>query len=385
MNNSQILILTILTMVVFTPYIVFETPIIGNDSYYFLEKIQQNELPPDEFVLGQAIFSILPHHPCTIKVTLFFLTLISVLIVAKTGEIFFPKNGWLAGLFLFLSPALFFEMAQLETEQFAISILFAANYLILKGVKEKNTKLEAIGLLPIFISGLIWKGSIFYLLPLSLLSIIAAPFTLIAILMFLNQLEHHLTPGLTYENQFMVGYIYLGPFIVLVLGLFLNPYIAGPGLVWMAIVALNAKFTVHLIPWLALGALHLYNNKALNNLDKKFGKPIWKNVQTVLFISCLIMPLVWGYSIAFAQPPTTGQTQIVQEFVSLQEQGLPAENEWSYGYIVKYFGGEPTAYGGPGDWDKDFNGSYALVSRPLDCNLLNQERYMRLYKCGFAH
>jgi len=380
-NYKKILILFLLTAIIFLPYIGLKENLIGNDTYYFLEKVKQNELPADEFPIGQAIIALLEHDMLQIKLNLLLLTFISVLIVAQTGKLFFKQNGWLAGLFIFLSPALFFEMAQLETEQFAIPILFAANYLVLKGIIEKKWKYQAIALTLIAASCLIWKGSIFYLLPLGIISILITPFTITTILLFQQFLNPHLTPGTAYENQFMAGLIYLGPFSMLILGLFLNPYIAGAGLTWLAMAAVNAKFIIHTIPWLALGALHLYNNKNLINLDAKYKAPIWKTVQTVLVISCLIMPLVWGYSITYAQPPTTEQTELIKEFNQLQ----PAENEWSYGYMVKYYGGNPTAWGGPGDWDQDYNGSYALVSRPLDCNLLRQERYMRLYDCRALH
>ncbi len=383
MNIKQFLILAMALAVPFIFYTTLKPNLIGFDSYYFLDFVCNNGNLDTQNITTQAIFSIIPCNFALIKALQYFLTLIALIGVVKTGELF-HRNGWLAGLFVFLSPIIFFEFMKFENEVFAFPILVWANYFLIKGVRNHNIKQKIAGLGLIFIAGAIWEGAVYYLLPYSFLTMVAAPFFLTAILVFREKLFGNLlTNNAVYENMAFIGLIHLGVFLFAVLGLFLELTIAVPGLFWLAVTAMNAKFYFHVVPFLAVGTLLLYNHPNLNKLDEVYEKPIWKTVKTILVITPFILVFVYGYSISFAQPPTQQQTALIERFVEMQQSGLESKNDWSYGYLVRFYGGKPTAWGG-GVWQQDYNSGIVLTWVDLNCERIGKANEMKLYDCGFT-
>jgi len=380
-NRRHLLFFVAVVAVPFILYDMINPYIIGMDGYYYLNAVCRNGELVGETPLTISIFSLIPCHMGVIKAIMYLLALASTLAVAKTGEVF-HKNGWLAGLFVFLSPLIIFEFAKLENENFAFPLLFFANHLILDGMKKKCVKRQLVAIALVILAGQIWQGSIYYILIYGIMTAVASPFTMAAILRFGNTLTDRLIPVTpVWENTFGVGLIFLGAFTFTIIGVFLEPFIIIPSIWWFAIMIYNPKFGIHVIPFLAVGAVNLYNSKQLNKLDVKYKKPIWGTVKTALVITSVIMLFVGGFAIATAQPPTRGHVRLVKEFIAFQDAGFEAKNGWSYGYWVRYFGGTPTAWSG-GEWNQDFSTGYILTHLDLNCPLVDESAEMQLYACS---
>lgn len=381
MKLKHFFVLAAALAVPFIFYILLKPNFIGFDSYYFLDFVCNNGNIDTQNLATQAIFSILPCNFAIIKTLQYFLALIALVGVVKTGELFY-RNGWLAGLFVFLSPIWFWEFMKLENEVFAFPILVWAIYFLTKGLKKNKIKEKVIGIGLIFVAGAIWEGAVYYFVPYAFLTLLVSPILLVSLIVFQTRFFGSLTTNnMVYENMAFVGLIHLGVFLIAILGLFLDMVIAIPGLFWLIVTTMNAKFYFHVVPFLAIGTLLLYNHPNLNNLDKKYNKSIWKTVKLVLIITPFIFVFVFGYSVAFAQPPTIKQTSLINEFVQFQKQGFEVKNDWSYGYLVNFYGGNASAWGG-GIWEQDYNSGIVLTQRDLNCELLNKANEIKLYDCN---
>jgi len=381
MNKKQFLIIAVLLAVPFSAYFFLNPNLFGFDTYYHLDLIHNIANDSEFLSVNMPFLQDINAQIVLIKLTLYLLALCSVLIVAKTAELY-HKNGWLAGLFTFLSPLLVFEFAKFENDQFAFPILFAANYFLLKGILEKSLKHQIIAFLLVCFAGLIWKGSIYYLIFYAFVSMWFILPAIVSILVFrINNVVGNFTANnLVLENTFFDGIKYLGAYCPLVLGIFLTPVVNVLGTLWLFTGIINAKFLIHSVPFLSIGALTLFNNKNLNSLDKKYKKPIWAIVKKTLIGCVILLPFVYAFGLSYAQPPRPEHFNIVDEWVGFQEQGFDTKNDWAYGYWIKYRHGNPTAWGG-GTWEQDYNSGIILTWKDLNCEKLNSFKEMKLFNC----
>jgi len=383
-KTKQAIALTGWLSIPFLLYAILNPTFMGFDTYYFLGNICNGSPIVSESIATKAIFSGINCNFAGIKFLQYLLALVAVFGVAQTGRVL-HKKGWLAGLFVLLAPGFVFEFAKLESENFAFPILFWANYFVIKSIKEKETaskiKNAAVGLALVGAAALFWQGAIYYLLVFSLMTLVATPFGLLALSMFWVKIMAHLQPNNTvWENTTGVGPIYLGIFLFSTIGLVLNPVILVPGFTWLAIGWMNSKLAFHAIPWLAVGTVLLFENKALNNLDKKYKQPIWATCKITLLTSVIALVLVSGLAVSLAQPPTQEQTETVELFVEIQKTGADAKNDWSYGHLVNFYGGKATAESG-GVWEQDYSQGFILTAHDLNCLSLRQANEMKLYRC----
>lgn len=106
------------SFVFFAPYLFAKTYLIGYDSYYFLR-------------VGWLTSNII-----VAKAILFAALTSSALIIGHLGSLINPKNGWMAGLFVFFSPVFFTEFLKFEPEAIAYPFLFASLIFFLKKRKS---------------------------------------------------------------------------------------------------------------------------------------------------------------------------------------------------------------------------------------------------------
>lgn len=370
MERKHLLFLFFLTAVPFFVYIFGKFAFIGMDTYYFLDFICYNGVLGNESLLFQHILSFLPCNFAVLKGILFLLAFLTVVGVAKTGELFY-KNGWLAGLFVFFAPVFFFEFAKFENDQFAFPILVWATYFFLKGTIEKKVKYNFLGIALVVFAGLFWQGAIFYLPAFGLISLIGLPYAVAAIACFGNKMFNEITP--TYqvtESLPFVGLIYLGVFLSLFVGIFLQPVLILPSIYFLIIATANSKFVFHSVLFLSVAALSIYNNPKLNRLE------VWGLIKTILVFTAVVMALVSGL-VVITKPPTLQDIDLVEAFVA--EGG--GKNDWSYGHWVNFYGGNASASHG-GNPIQDYNSGKILTAVDLNCLLLSKSGNIKFYDCG---
>jgi len=383
MQRKEYLLLALILAIPFSFYF-FNPVIYGADTFYYLDSICNGSPLVADSPATVFIFSLLPCDFVFLKILLYFLALIALLGVTQTGKLLYKKNGWLAGLFVFLNPIFVFGMTKLENENFAIPLLFWANYFAIKAKLSKGKErwrnaVIAIGL--VCIAGLFWEGAAYYLVGFGLL---ALPFVLPAIttiIVYGNQLIGNLIPrpGM-WEAEFGLALLFLGLNLFTIAGFFLNSAIVLIGIYWFAILILMAPLAINAVPWLAIATVALFNYLPFRKLDAVLKVPFWDTIQTILIISCIFMPFVFGYAITVSQPPSQADLGVVQEWVALQDSGREAKNGFSYGYWIKFYGGKPTAWAG--HHIQDFNTGIVLTHFDLNCTMLNQTRIMKLFDCG---
>ncbi len=363
----------------------FFNPIIfGADTFYYLDSVCNGTPLTADDPATVFVFSLLPCNFVFLKILLYSLALIALLGVAKTGELLYKKNGWLAGLFVFLNPLFIFGMAQLENENFAIPLLFWANYFAIKAKLSKGKPRwinAGLAVALVGAAGLFWRGSAYYLVSFGLLALPFVLPALVTLFVYGGQLLGNVLPrpGM-YEAEFGVALLFLGLNLFTIAGLFLNTAILLIGIYWFVSLILVGKLAINAFPWIAIATLALFNFKPFEKLDIILKCPFWDMIKTILIISCIFMPFVFGYAITVSQPPTQEDLGIVQEWVALQDSGREAKNGFSYGYWIKYYGGEPTAWAG--HHVQDFNTGIVLTHLDLNCTMLNESRIMKLFDCG---
>lgn len=375
----------LLALLLFVPFgFYFFTPyIFGTDTFLYLSNICNGTPLPADSPATQFVFSLLPCNFVVLKLLLYFLALVCLLGVAQTGNLLY-KNGWLAALFVFLNPLFVFGMAQLENENFAMPFLFWANYFALKAKLTQHW--ERIGnafvaLVLVGYGALFWNGAAYYVAAFGLLALPFVPTAIASILFYGRQMWDNLMPKAgMYEAIFGIGVIFLGVNIFTLVGLFLNSNIMLISIFWIVVLVLMGKFAINAVPWIAIATLALYNEKRFEKFDAMTKKPFWKTFKQILIMTAIIMPLAYGYSITFFQPPQTEDVAMVKEFVSLQQQGYDCKNDFSYGYWIQFFGGKPTAVGGFGT-DQNYSSGIILTPEDLNCTILKEHLQLKLYDC----
>jgi hypothetical protein len=344
MIKKQLLFLFLLCFAFFAPYFAKEY-MVEPDSYYFLA-------PETNIYAAKAL--------------LFVCLCVSVAFVSILGYIFNKKDGWLAGIFVFLSPIFLLEYLKFEPETFAYPILFASLVFFFKNGWKNKT----IACCLVFSATFIWQGSFLYFIPM-VFSFIPAllplgfGFWLIKfnpLLVLGNflpkagvQESAFLGSGITFHWALLAGFAGLDRKLFKLL----------PFVVFFSILAfLNAKFAIHIAPLLAV---------AIPNLLKfdRF-KPLLFGV-LVAILCCSPIAVTQFYS------PT--DSEITQVKLAVQEaNGEIIYNDWGFGHVINYFGGKALAKAGGKQPDLNCTGCVVLTNSEINCEKLNGLKPF-VYRC----
>jgi len=337
----------------------------GYDSYYFLnficksdsfEQFGQINIEP----LALLVFSGLPCDFVLLKLMLFLLFFAGVLIIAFTGELINKDYGWMAGAFTFLSPILYRTAFKLENDAFALPFMFASVFYFVKFLKQ-NKRID-------FFKSIFWGmiGAGFWGVTLYLpfgFALLSVPFIAIALLTSFFFGQRLLVNALPIESVLEsnpTGAIinYVGYFFAVV---GLNYSILLPSIVFFGgLGLLNPKLSILAIPFLSLLVV-----EALRFIPK--------NWRTLLPWFCLALAFAWGFNLYFDNP-TQGELEITS-FAAQQSlhKNLDIFNDWNLGYIVAWFGGKPSGWGGSQDLNQlrgvysDMNDSIVITTQDLNC------------------
>lgn len=371
MGRKHLLLLFLLTLI---PFLIFmaRPDFVGGDTYYFLNNIcGEGEISDTDLI--RTIFGFLPCNFLALKTLLFVLCLTCTITLALTGDLWDKKRGWMAGLFVFLSPIYFLEFTKLENDQFAYPLLFMAIYFFYKGYFKNKFYNHLVALVLILFASQIWGGSIFFLLAFAFGSIIFLITTIPAIVLFWKKLFFTVLPRfptfewLTWENAVGFGIFWL--FLLLMGYIGISRILLPQLLFFTALLLFNSKFVFLAIPFLALAFVNYYNK-----LDKtKYGKTF----QQIFLWLPFFLAISWGI-VSWTQPPQPYQWEAID--YALEQSPKPGiTNDWDFGYWILYKGGRTQQFGA----SQDFNAGHDIVltRRELDCNMLRQFEDLRVYKC----
>lgn len=386
----------------FVAYLFFPT-FLGADTFYFyVFSCGQENIPNiDTPIVSKLFFQLMPCSILAFKLLFFVAIFASTIIVGKTGELFDKKNGWMAGVFVFISIAWIHTFVQIEDDILGIPFLLIANYWFLKaGIDKSNGHEIAAVALVVLTGALLWKGALLYLVVYTFFSTLSI-IILYASLFYIGfgAIKGLVGNTLVQEN--------LNGFFLSMLGARTLGFGHGFGLlgmylltkrIWLVVpffvaMLVNSKWAVHLSPFLGIGLMFLLVD--LNNLRIKKGivfKEAWANKHflSIFIVMALFSTAALSVGLLF-QHPNEVQLEASEYIVEIAD-GKNIDNDWSYGYYLMFFGGTTQTFGG--GWPRyteSCNDSYLLTENPAPyqgCTLLKEwkkagfyENDIKVYEC----
>jgi len=347
----------------------------GADCYAFLNHICQGKELPENTPAGSILlFSILPCNIIALKLLLFGMLFAGTLIISKMGSLFDRERGWVAGFLVFLAPGWIGESLKLEDDIFGFIFLLAATYFMMRGIKNNEWKSKTLGFGLILGSLLFWQGGVLYLFGFAFNFLLCGLASLPVIITKAQQLIE--TISFNFRIQENVPLWGMLMWIWLLVGASSVPaMLVIPFWFFLAIGVINAKFALHVIPFLAVGTT-LYYWKPGRKGEKK------KNTLRDLFVIYVFIMLIFaGISIAKGAP-TEQQMQATEYAVEYAKQTRqPLHNDWSFGYWVEYHGGEASAKGGFVEQHYTEKGIVLTTQKLHSCNTLKQFGKTFVYEC----
>lgn len=377
-SKNEFLKLFGLTLLPFLFY--FGRPdIFGSDGYAFLGKICFQTALPNQPIISDLIVSILPCDILTLKVLLFLLCFSAVLALAYLGKLYW-ENGWLCGLVAFVSPLIFYEFIKFENDQFAFPLIFWAIYFFFRSYALEDqedrlrSKLYCLGLL--IVAGLIWEGTALVIFAFGLADLLFTFVSIPVLFVGFNKLPQifGLHMGKVAENLPFVSLIWLG---FLLLGL--NGFYFGNKARWKLIIPAtflllvsisNAKYVLLVVPFLCLGIMNTWNELVPDYM------------KTMFVMLAITLPFLYGFN-SLTMPPTEQQWQAVDYAISASETGM-VQNDWDYGWWVKWHGGITDNFAGANAQWKEEKGiilTANVINEPPDCPLLKDFNVVKVYDC----
>jgi len=362
--------LAILAAVPFSLYTLFRTDLRGFDSYAFLSQACGNFTIESTPPIANFVLSFIPCNILAIKVCLFLLFFLSLCGIAHLGSLYSPKKGWLAALFSFLSPSLFFEATKFENDQFAIPILVWAAYFFYRARKTGHRRWDFYAIALVLFAAGFWHGSVYWLIAFALSSIVFLFPGLAAFTIFWRGvISSSLPKELIVESQAWNG---LGMVGFLFVGFALIPTVMFPqAIAFFILMLLQVKFAWFLMPLLSVGAMLFYANE---KLDKTYWS---RQAKGIMVVASLCLVVVWGFALQ-GHPPHSYQWEAVEYAISQSEDG-EIYNDWNLGYWVVFKGGTPSQFGG--GTQLPFGAGIVLTRRELQCRKLKTFKELFVYRC----
>lgn len=378
-TKKQFALLFILCLLPFA-FLSIREHYIGTDSYYFLNHVCKGK--PAEWwstsVLTPSTLDFIPCNPVIINLILFVSLLVSTLGVAHAGKILNERHGWMAAFFLFLSSKWFQGFLSFEDDKLGFPFLFISLYFFVKGTVQKKRRDKVIALILVGVACLFWKGAIIYFLAYALTFIVSAVISIPIIVLRGKEILANLIPfnSGVFENKAIIGILFTQfLFLGIIMGFFVLPYALLPQfLFWTIILAFNAKFIIHALPFYAISVMIVYSNLK----EKKSMITKYYSLLLVLLVLAVWIPSSFN---AINQIPYPEHMELIKEGIQLsKETGKPLKNYWDTGYWVEWLEAEPTQRGGYMG-EQDYNNSIAIVWSELDCKKIKEEEKLKLYEC----
>jgi len=305
-----------------------------------------------------------------IKVALFLLFFVSLIGIACLGKAFYPKNGWMAALFSFLSPNLFFEATKFENDQFATPLLIFACYFFYKARLTGQEKYDIYTLCLLIVAAGFWQGAIYFLIAFALSSLaLLLPALAVTFYSYKKLVASTIPITSVVESQALAGIAMIGG---LAIGYAKLPKQMWPQVaLFTLLAALQVKFAWFLVPLLSVGVLAFYNSEKVDR------KAIGKSFKGVLLSAAVVLVVAWGV-VTVMHPPHEYQWQAV-EFAIQEANGGMVQNDWNLGYFIFYKGGTPLQWGG--GKQMAFGKGIVVTRQHLECEVLETFQDLNVWKC----
>ena len=367
--------LGLLSLMPFVAYLLFPTLLSADSFYFYSFSCGQDNIPTINIPLfSEAFFKGLPCDLFAFKSIFFVVLFISSIIVAKTGELYDKTYGWLAGVFVFISIAWVHGHVGIEDDLLGFPVLFLANYLFLKSGIEKSSRGKVLAAaLVVFTGALLWKGALLYLVVYTFFSVLAIIILYTSFFYIgFGAIKGLLGNDFSQEN--------MNAFFLSLLGSKTLGFGHGIGLlgmyiltkrIWLVIpffvaMLLNAKWAIHVSPFLGLGLMFLVADLDKMRIRKGIVfKEAWANKHFVkiFIVMAFISTAALSVGLLF-QNPNASQMEAVQ-FAVDQSGGKLIDNDWSYGYYIMFSGGFTDTFGGgQPTFTESFNEQILLTENP---------------------
>lgn len=372
LTRKQLFVLFVLSLIPLAFYLQRED-IIGFDGYHFMSYICQHnyidngtieKTPP----LSKLFFSIFPCNIFAVKLFLWFLLFVSTVIIAMMGKLF-HEEGWLAGIFVYLSLLFPMEFLKFEDDQLAFPILFLAMYFFLKGVIEKKKKHQVFAFGLVLLGGMLWKGAISYAFAFAMFYPMLFLFSVVLSNAFPSyNFFGSIFPDwnnlmkIAVENWPLLGLAMTG--VLAWSYLWIEPILLFPVIFFTVVVLFKAQLAIHLVPLLAVSFVNKF--RASEDILKIF---LVAFAVSMLFYTSLSIP---------NQMPTQGQKTAVKNALEYSDE---IKNDWMFAYLIEWYGGTPKYMEAGGLPDYDFSEGIILTRSKLDCELLNWHGEYNIYRC----
>ena len=390
-------ILFVLLLIPFTAYF-FRPDFIGFDPYGFLLLTCKANNAAGITGIPLSIFTNLPCNFLTLKAILFTLAFISGTFIIKLAQLFSPKHGWKASYLIFLSSVYVLEFAKLENEAFAFTLLFASLYYFFKGFKiVKNSKTNhAIAFALLILAGLIWKGSIFYLLGyflnLGILLFALLPFLTIPFkgnfLHWKSLLSAAIGTSIISEDlpfKFHRHFA-LNPGLV---GAILNPLLAPQTILYFALGTISSKYWILSLPFLVVGLVIVheklsntpkFQSKHSTFLDKTLQKAInfFEQNHTQIFATIALFTVIAVTQSILLNEPRQSDWNAIEFALTLDKN---VSNSWDLGYWIMWQGGTTENYQSSVKQTEYFPGQIAIIREDNNCTTIKNFGDVNVVRC----
>jgi hypothetical protein len=388
MNRKKAyLIITLVTALLYLIYLFrsLDVPFVGMDSYYFLNHVLYGtEMHVTGFV-GHLLMSIMPQSIIGIKIIMFLVTLSTLFIAYECARLYSKKNALVypISLISFITFSLIFF--KFEDDLFALPFLFISLYFIIKYQLEKNKKYFfnkniILSLAFLFISVMIWKYSVLFIL----LYLFITNFHYLYILassvfiIFWHDFIGVILPNsqISENAPALLGLNISGAIIILLIFLYLKKSMIQKNkigiYVFSILTLLNFKILYVLTPILLIN-----NTKLLNNLSDKGKKGIY--FIWFLFLISMVNQIV-------VNPPSNTDYEVINIAQSIEKDSFrDVKYSWGIGYFAIYHDIDVEYFGTPPKKEISYEKGYFVERNGLlelnSCEIIKKGKWFSLYDC----
>lgn len=372
MKLWQKLVLILFAAIPFIVYL-FRPEMIGADTYHYINQACNIAPHITNDILFDALNSFMPCNLILMKIFGGLLFICVVFLFAKIGELYDTEKGWWLGLMAASFTFFITEFMMYQNEPIAYFLFTCSLYLVLLYEKTKQYRYLVPSLLIWLISGLFWKGVIYWGITLIVYAPITALVIIPVIIQYWGSFWWFLTPDPKVAFYApLIGLIYLGITIIFLFGLLKSS--KKQALSWLFSLPMGIfaqRLYVIAVPTSLIVAFN-----GIKSLKMKK-----ETIESSLIVFTLFMSLFWGMHV-YKEFPTQSDLELLQ---NLRLKTDTVQNSFGPGYLLIYKGFNVSSYGWPHEFG-DYNhiGYVVLEKGVLDnnCPLDSNSDNLRVLRCS---